>query len=147
MEQRVASPMVWIRWLLAPLAPFAVTAAALAAGLLVMRQLNLGCPPDKMAGGQCVTAGHITALGATLYAVVLLAVIGGGWVAALVAPKGKRIAGALACFLVAAAPCALYVMTEWPELAPVAAASVAGASLTLWWIAVYERARERRRAS
>lgn len=137
--------MVWIRWLLTPLTPIAVTAAALAAGLLVMRQLNQGCPPDKMAGDQCVTAGHITALGATLYAVVLLAVIGGGWVAALLAPKGKRTAGALACFLIAAAPCALYVMTGWPELAPVAAASVAGAGLTLWWISVRERARQRAR--
>ena len=139
--------MVWIRWLLTPLTPVAAAAAALAVGLLVMRQLNQGCPPDKMAGDQCVTAGHITALGATLYAVVLLAVIGGGWVAALVAPKGKRIAGALAGFLVAAVPCALYAMTEWPELAPVAASSVAAAGLTLWWISVRERVRTQRRAS
>ena len=106
-----------------------------------MRQLNQGCPPDRMAGDQCVTAGHITALGATLYGVFLLAVVGGGWVAALVAPTGKRIAGGLACFLIAAIPCALYVMTGWPELAPVAAASVAGAGLTLWWIAAHLRAR------
>lgn len=139
--------MVWIRWLLTPLTPVAAAAAALAVGLLVMRQLNQGCPPDKMAGDQCVTAGHITALGATLYAVVLLAVIGGGWVAALVAPKGKRIAGALAGFLVAAVPCALYAMTEWPELAPVAASSVAAAGLTLWWISARERVRTQRRAS
>ena len=139
--------MVWIRWLLTPLTPIAVAAAALAAGLLVMRQLNQGCPPDKLAGDQCVTAGHITALGATLYAVVLLAVIGGGWGAALVAPKGKRIAGALAGILVAAVPCALYAMTEWPELAPVAASSVAAAGLTLWWISVRERVRTQRRAS
>lgn len=139
--------MVWIRWLLTPLTPVSAAAAALAVGLLVMRQLNQGCPPDKMAGDQCVTAGHITALGATLYAVVLLAVIGGGWVAALVAPKGKRIAGALAGFLVAAVPCALYAMTEWPELAPVAASSVAAAGLTLWWISARERVRTQRRAS
>ena len=139
--------MVWIRWLLTPLTPVAAAAAALAVGLLVMRQLNQGCPPDKMAGDQCVTAGHITALGAILYAVVLLAVIGGGWVAALVAPKGKRVAGALAGFLVAAVPCALYAMTEWPELAPVAASSVAAAGLTLWWISARERVRTQRRAS
>ncbi|MCY3639556.1 MAG: hypothetical protein OXH37_00900 [Gammaproteobacteria bacterium] len=139
--------MVWIRWLLTPLTPIAVAAASLVAGLLVMRQLNQGCPPDRIAGGQCVTAEHITALGVTFYAVVLLAVIGGGWVAALLAPKGKRTAGALACFLIAAAPCALYVMTGWPELAPVAAASVAGAGLTLWWISARERVRTRRRAS
>ena len=139
--------MVWIRWLLTPLTPIAVAAASLAAGLLVMRQLNQGCPPDRFAGGQCVTAEHITALGITFYAVVLLAVIGGGWVAALVAPRGKRIAGALAGFLVAAVPCALYAMTEWPELAPVAAAALAGACVTPWWIAVRERARIGRRAS
>ena len=139
--------MVWIRWLLTPLTPIAVTAAALAAGLLAMRQLNQACPPDRMAGDQCVTAGHITALGATLYAVVLLAVIGGGWVTAWVAPKGKRIAGSLACFLVAAVPCALYVMTGWPELAPVAASSVAVASLTLWRIAARERNRIPRSSS
>ena len=139
--------MVWIRWLLTPLTPIAVAAASLVAGLLVMRQLNQGCPPDRMAGGQCVTAEHITALGVTFYAVVLLAVIGGGWVAALVAPRGKRIAGALAGFLVAAVPCALYVMTEWPELAPVAASSVAAAGLTLWWIAARERVRIRRSSS
>ena len=139
--------MVWIRWLLTPLAPIGAAAAALAAGLLVMRQLNQGCPRERMAGDQCVTAEHITALGVTFYAVVLLAVIGGGWVAALVAPRGKRIAGTLAGFLVAAVPCALYVMTEWPELAPVAASSVAAAGLTLWWIAARERVRARRRAS
>ena len=139
--------MVWIRWLLTPLTPIAVAAASLVAGLLVMRQLNQGCPPDRIAGGQCVTAEHITALGVTFYAVVLQAVVGGGWVAALLAPKGKRTAGALACFLIAAAPCALYVMTGWPELAPVAAASVAGAGLTLWWISARERVRTRRRAS
>ena len=133
--------MVWIRWLLTPLTPIAVLAAALAAGLVVMRQLNQGCPPDSMAGDQCVTAAHITALGALFYAVLLLAVIGGGWAAALVAPKGKRIAGALAGFLVAAVPCALYALTEWSELAPVAATSVAGAGLTLWWISARERVR------
>ena len=138
--------MVWIRWLLTPLTPIAVTAAALAAGFLVMRQLNQDCPPDKMAGDQCVTAGHITALGATLYGVFLLAVFGGGWIAALVAPKGKRIAGAVACFLIAAIPCYLYVRTGWPELAPVAAASVAGAGMTLWWISARERARTQRKA-
>ena len=139
--------MIWIRWLLTPLTPIAVAAAALAAGLLVMRQLNQACPPDAVAGDQCVTAGHITALGGTLYAVVLLAVVGSGWAAAAVAPKGKRIVGALACMLVAAAPCALYVMTGWTEFAPVAASSVAGAGLTLWWIAAHERARTRRRAT
>ena len=141
------STMVWIRWLLTPLTPIAVTAAALAAGLLVMGQLNQSCPPDKMAGDQCVTAEHITALGATLYAVVLLAVIGSGWVAALVAPRGKQIAGALAGLLVAAVPCALYVVTEWPEVAPVAAASVAAAGLTLWWIGARGRNRIRRISS
>ena len=139
--------MVWIRWLLTPLAPMVVAAAALMAGFLVMRQLNRGCPPDGIAGDQCVTAEHITALGATLYGMVLLVIIGGGWSAALVAPKGKRIAGALACVLLAAAPCALYVMTGWPEFAPVAASSVAGTGLTLWWIAARERARTRRRAT
>lgn len=139
--------MIWIRWLLTPLTPIAVAAASLVAGLLVMRQLNQGCPTDRIAGGQCVTAEHITALGVTFYAVVLLAVIGGGWVAALVAPRGKRIAGALAGFLVAAVPCALYVMTKWPELAPVAASSVAAAGLTLWWIAARERSRARRSSS
>ena len=139
--------MVWIRWLLTPLTPIAVMAAALAAGLLVMRQLNQGCPPDRMAGDQCVTAGHITALGATLYGVLLLAVFGGGWIAALVAPKGKRIAGAVASFLIAAIPCYLYVRTGWPELAPVAAASVAGAGLTLWWISARERVHTQRRTS
>lgn len=139
--------MIWIRWLLTPLTPIAVAAASLVAGLLVMRQLNQGCPTDRIAGGQCVTAEHITALGITFYAVVLLAVMGGGWVAALVAPRGKRIAGALAGFLVAAAPCALYIMTEWPELAPVATSSVAAAGLTLWWIAARERNRARRSSS
>ena len=135
--------MVWIRWLLTPLATIAVLAAALAAGLLVMRQLNQGCPAESVAGGQCVTAEHITALGITFYAVVLLAVIGGSWVAALVAPRGKRIAGALAGFLVAAVPCALYVMTEWSELAPAAASSIVAAGLTLWWIAARHRVRSR----
>ena len=139
--------MVWIRWLLTPLAPIAVAAAALAAGLLVMRQLNQACPPDRMAGDQCVAADHITALGATFYAVVLLAVVGGGWAAALIAPRGRRIAGALAGFLVAALPSALYVMTDWAELAPVAAASLAAAGLTLWWIAAQERLRRRRSSS
>ena len=139
--------MIWIRWLLTPLTPIAVAVAALAVGLLVMRQLNQGCPPDSLAGDQCVTAAHITALGATFYAVVLLAVIGGGWVAAWAAPRGKRIAGALAGFLVAAVPCTLYAMTEWPELAPVAASSVAAAGLTLWWIAARERSRIRRSSS
>ena len=127
--------MVWIRWLLTPLTPLAIAAVAVAVGLLVMGQLNQSCPPDKLASGQCVTAEHITALGATLYAVVLLAIIGGGWGAAWVAPKGKRVAGALACLGVTAPPCALYAMTGWPEFAPVAAASVVAAGLTLWWIA------------
>ena len=71
--------MVWIRWLLAALAPIAVLGTSLAAGLLTMGQLNRGCPQDSMAGGQCVTAGHITALGVGFFAVVLVAVIGGGW--------------------------------------------------------------------
>ena len=139
--------MIWIRWLLTPLAPIAVLGAALAAGFLTMRELNQGCPPDSLAGDQCVTAEHITALGATFYAVILLAVVGGGWAAAWVAPRGKQIAGALAGFLVAAVPCALYVMTEWPELAPVAASSLAAAGLTLWWIAARERNRIRRGSS
>ena len=43
--------MVWIRWLLAALAPIAVLGASLAAGLLTMGQLNQGCPQDSMAGG------------------------------------------------------------------------------------------------
>ena len=131
--------MVWIRWLLAPLAPIAVLGAALAAGFLTMGQLNRSCPPDSLAGDQCVTAGHITALGVTLYAVILLAVMGGGWAAALVAPKGKGIAGALGCLLVAAVPSALYIMTNWPELASVAATAAVAAALTLWWILVRTR--------
>ena len=132
-------PMVWIRWLLTPLIPIAVVAAAVAAGLFTMQQLNQACPGGSMAGGQCVTAEHITALGATFYAVTLLAVIGGGLAPAWIAPKGKRIAGTLGCVLIAAAPCALYLMTGWPEFAPVAAAAVIGAGLTLWWIAVRTR--------
>ena len=131
--------MVWIRWLLAALAPIAVLGVSLAAGLLTMSQLNQGCPQDSMAGGQCVTAEHVTALGVGFFAVVLVAVVGGGWAAALAAPKGKGIAGGLGCFLIAALPCALYVLTEWPELASVSASAAVAASLTLWWIVVRTR--------
>ena len=131
--------MVWIRWLLTPLAPIAVLGAALAAGLFTMKQLNRGCPLDSMAGDQCVTAGHITALGVSFFAVILSAVIGGGWAAARVAPKGKGIAGGLGCALIAAVPSALYIITQWSELAPVAASAVAAAALTLWWIIVRTR--------
>jgi hypothetical protein len=117
--------MIVVRWLLVPVAAFAVWAVVLMLGIGGSSLLDSLCPPDLMISGVCTAPWHRPAMAALEMACAALAAIGFVVLPAKLAPA-YRAHVAVVCFVVGGL-LSIDLAIAGDLWAPVVVAAVAGA--------------------
>jgi hypothetical protein len=128
-----------IRWLLVPLSAAAVVVAGIVGARWAVSIVDRRCPVESMVGGACVEPWHTTAVEASIYTAIVLAVLGLVILPSLIAPQLKRTVAVVAFLGAIAAAGAAYFMTAWAEmLLPLVVTVLSGGIGILW---VWSRSR------
>jgi hypothetical protein len=128
-----------IRWLLVPVSAAAVVGACIVAARWAVSIVDRRCPAGSMVGGACVEPWHTTAVEASIYTAIVLAVLGLVILPSLIAPQLKRTVAVVAFLGAIAAAGAVYFMTAWAEmLLPLVVTVLSGGIGILW---VWSRSR------
>lgn len=125
-----------IRWLLVPVSAAAVVGACIVAARWAVSLADRRCPIESMVGGACVEPWHTTAVEASIYTAIVLAVPGLVILPSLIAPQLKRAVAVVAFLAAIAVVGAAYFMTAWADmLLPLVVTVISGGMGILWvWI-------------
>lgn len=128
-----------IRWLLVPVSAAAVVGACIVAARWAVTMVDRHCPIGSMVGGACVEPWHTTAVEASIYTAIVLAVLGLVILPSLIAPQLQRAVAVVAGLAAFAAAGAAYFMTAWADLlVPLVVTVMTGGVGVLW---VWSRSR------
>jgi hypothetical protein len=105
-----------IRWLLVPVSAAAVVVACILAARWAVSMVDGRCPTGSMVGGACVEPWHTSAVEASIYTAIVLAVLGFVILPSLIAPQLKRTVAVVAFLGATAVVGAAYFMTAWADM-------------------------------